>query len=288
MIHLGMPTTVEVLVVPYDSGALNTRMGAGPRELISAGITTALGANAVVREYAPADGSFRGEIASAFDVQRWLAVQVSACRERGAFPLVLAGNCFSALGILAGLRSRSRRVPGVCWFDAHGDFNTPDTTDSGFLDGMALAALTGRCWKRLAASIPDFRPAADASVLMFGTRQLDTAEHKLLSASGIHWPGSRRDSVSDSRRLAALRKNVGEVYLHIDLDVLDESAARVNQFACPGGPGVDRVRELIREIGGTFHIGAAALTAWDPAFDPEHRVPGIASALAADIINTLS
>lgn len=283
-----MTVRVEALVIPFDSGFPGARMGAGPRELIREGIVDDLGAGTTVTEYAPGDERFRGEVASAFDIQRWLSGRVSACRERGAFPLVLAGNCSSAVGTFAGLRSRSRKVPGVCWFDAHGDFNTPETTESGFLDGMALATLTGRCWTRLTRLIPDFRPADDASVLMFGTRDLDTAERKALSASRIHWASSRRDSVSDSERLLALRKDVGEVYLHIDLDVLDESVARVNQFACPGGMTLERVLDLVREIGASFHIGAAALTAWDPSYDADRRVPPIARSIAKAILKTLT
>ena len=283
-----MTVRVEALVIPIDSGFHDVRMGAGPRALVRAGIVDDLGAGATITEYAPVDERFRGEVASALDIQRWLSGRVSSCRERGAFPLVFAGNCSSAVGTFAGLRSRSRKVPGVCWFDAHGDFNTPETTESGFLDGMALATLTGRCWTRLTRLIPDFRPASDASVLMFGTRELDTAERKALTASRIHWPSSRRDSVSDSERLAALRKTVGEVYLHIDLDVLDESVARVNQFACPGGMSVDRVLDLIRDIGASFHIGAAAITAWDPSFDPDGHVPPIARSIVKAILKTVS
>ena len=283
-----MTVRVEALVIPFDSGFQGLRMGAGPRELIRTGFADNLGAGATITEYAPGDERFRGEIASAFDIQRWLSVRVSGCRERGAFPLVLAGNCSTSVGTFAGLRSRSRKVPGVCWFDAHGDFNTPETSESGFLDGMALATLTGRCWTTLTRLVPDFRPADDASILMFGTRDLDTAERNALSASRIHWPSSSRDSVSDSERLLALRENVGEVYLHIDLDVLDESVARVNQYACPGGMSVERVLDLIRAIGASFHIGAAALTAWDPSYDPTGRVPPIAGSIVTAILKTLS
>lgn len=282
-----MPVDVEVLVVPYDSGIPNARMGRGPRELLNAGVTKDLGSDTVVTEYVPSDGGFRGEVASAFDIQRWLAARVSACRARGAFALVLAGNCMSAVGTFAGLRSRSRKVPGVCWFDAHGDFNTPETSETGFLDGMALAVLTGRCWSRLAKSVPDFHPVPDASVLMFGTRQLDSAERKALHACGI-WPTGVGRRVSDSERLDALRGHVGEVYLHIDLDVLDESVVRANQFAAPEGLTTERLLDLIREIGANFHIGAAALTAWDPACDTEQRMPPIARAIVGTIVKSLS
>ena len=98
-----MTVSVEVLLVPYDSGMLSARMGAGPRELIQAGIVNDLGPGATVTEYVPADGVFRGEVASAVDIQRWLASRVSTCRERGGFPLVLAGNCMTAVGTYAGL-----------------------------------------------------------------------------------------------------------------------------------------------------------------------------------------
>ena len=74
----------------------------------------------------------------------------------------------------------------------------------------------------------------------------------------------------------------------VDLDVLDESVARVNQFACPGGMTPERVLDLIRDIGANFHIGAAALTAWDPSCDPERRVPPIARSIAKAIVETLA
>ena len=72
------------------------------------------------------------------------------------FPLVLAGNCNAAVGVVAGLG------PGaaVLWCDAHADFNTPETTTGGFLDGMGLATVTGRCWTSMAARVPGFVPVA--------------------------------------------------------------------------------------------------------------------------------
>jgi arginase len=64
---------------------------------------------------------------------------------------VLSGNRNSALGALAGLREQNC---GMIWFDAHGDFNTPEITESGFFDGMGMAIAAGHCWKKLAATIP--------------------------------------------------------------------------------------------------------------------------------------
>src|SRR5206468_12877100 len=83
---------------------------------------------------------------------------VRAARAQGRFPVVLSGNCGASLGVVGGLMQArggaAARPLGVVWMDAHGDFNTPDTSASGFLDGMSLAALVGRCWRALTLVTP--------------------------------------------------------------------------------------------------------------------------------------
>jgi len=84
-----------------------------------------------------------------FELMGRVADEVRSALEDGIFPLVLAGNCdTSALGGVGGLRlwDHAGNV-GVVWFDAHGDFNTPEIDPVGFLDGQGLAILTGRCWQ---------------------------------------------------------------------------------------------------------------------------------------------
>lgn len=93
--------------------------------------------------YAPE--GFRTEISTSFALYRQLTGRVRAAHVRERFPLVLAGNCGAAVGVVAGLPPQGL---GVVWLDSHGDFNTPDTSESGFLDGMGLAILTGQCWHR--------------------------------------------------------------------------------------------------------------------------------------------
>src|SRR5439155_21217551 len=88
---------------------------------------------------------------------RRIAVAVRAVRAAGQFPVVLSGNCNSAVGTLSGLTPARR---AVFWFDAHGDCNTPDTTATGFLDGMGLATVLGLCWYQLAASVPGYHPVS--------------------------------------------------------------------------------------------------------------------------------
>jgi arginase len=88
---------------------------------------------------------------------------------------VLSGNCNSALGTLAGLNERNC---GMIWFDAHGDFNTPKTTESTFLDGMGMAIAAGHCWKKLATTIPWFSPLLDSNIIHVGGRDFDRGERE--------------------------------------------------------------------------------------------------------------
>jgi arginase len=282
--------TLDALVVPYDSGFRDARMGAGPARLLDGGVLDAArGArdhvNVQMYDASASDGSaspFRGEIASALHVQHWLAQHVTASRAAGHFPLVLSGNCIVSVGVCAGLRASAPRL-GVCWFDAHGDFNTPEITESGFLDGMALAMLTGRCWTHAASSLPGFRPARDTAVVMFGTRSLDALERKALRASDVASPRSSKTAEPPRGSLARLRTRCDKVYLHIDLDALDAGEGRANSYACSGGFTRDRLLELVREIRSRFDVVAASLTAYDPTCDPEGRIPPI----AREIVTTL-
>ena len=147
------------------------------------------------------------------------------------------------------------------------------------LDGMALATLTGHCWSSLMRSIPGFVPVAEPRALLIGARDLDAAEETLLRKSAVARVGAEESAAKTTEALEQLRSRTEELYLHIDLDVLDVSVARVNQYACGGGLARERLVELVGEIRRTFQLCAAALTAYDPSFDKEDRVPDIAREL---------
>ena len=279
---------VNVFAVPYDSGFRALRMGAGPARLLDGGVLDGLeeaGAQVSVSTYDGPATMLRPEAQCAFDIQRWLAPLVTEARQRDALTLVLSGNCMVSVGVMAGLRAASRKAPVVCWFDAHGDFNTPETTESGFLDGMALAVLTGRCWKRAAQSVPGFRPVAEESIALFGTRDLDPLERDALNASEIHWRRSARKPEPAGDALLALRQRSGDVYLHLDLDSLDASEAEVNSYSTPGGLTRARLLELVREIAATFRIVGASITAYDPTCDPIGIVPPVARDVVTALVN---
>jgi arginase len=272
---------IQLLAVPYDSGNLRARMGAGPEALLAAGLERALRENGhrvhtKVAELAP--DSWHSEIQTSFELMRMLSVGVREAREAGRLPIVLAGNCNTAVGTLAGLGPGV----GVTWFDAHGDFNTPDTTTSGFLDGTAVAILTGRCWKQLSVSIPGFQPIADETVCLVGTRDLDPLESRLLEESNVDVIAPGRIQSELPRTLNAIGQHVDSMYVHLDLDVLDPEVAAANKLAVGGGLMIEDVEYALSLIARDFRIAGVTLSAYDPEVDTD----GAAAVAAIRLIST--
>ena len=267
------PADVGLCVVPYDSALLDTRMGAGPRHLVAAGLRERLESCGHVvsqREIHPPGGELRAEIATAFALNRGVAGEVAAIRARGAFPITLAGNCNTAVGTIAGVAragAAGAEPIGVLWLDAHRHFNTPETTVGGFLDGMALAMVTGRCWSGLAASVPGFTPVPEQNVILVGGRDLDVREAELLSSSAI--THLMYDTVAQRLPacIDALSRRVRRLYVHVDLDVLDASEGRANALA--GSPGLTLLEllDVLELAASRIPLAAAAITAYDPSCD---------------------
>jgi arginase len=235
---------VDVLVVPYDSGRFCERMGRGPARLLEEAVAPALRALGVKHETQEirSPREFCAEIQTAFALCAAVAERVRVALAAGRFPLVLSGNCNVAVGTIAG-----SRPAGVVWFDAHGEATTPETTTSGFLDGMGISILTGRCWRTIAQSIPGFEAMAGERIALLGARDLEAAEEELLAEAGV-----RREC-----------EGMRDVYAHFDLDVLDPSEAVWNQWAPPGGLTVQSICETTRRVGAR----AAGFASHDPDAD---------------------
>ena len=271
---------VHVVSWPYHQSRPLVGMGRGPAELLERhglrGELDRRGFAATVEEIK--DSAERSEVARTFDLDRRLAESVRAARERGAFPLVLAGNCVSCLGTVAGLDPLD---VGVVWFDAHADFDTPEDNRSGFLDVMALSILTGTGWQALRETIPGFRPVEERNVVLVGVRDLEPYQRDRLEASDVN-------AVADAPRMGEiasmvddLTDRVRDVYLHVDLDVLDPEEGRANEYASPGGLTLERLLEAIAVIGEWLVVRAAAITAYDPEFDPDGKAARAAVEIAA-------
>ena len=174
------------------------------------------------------DHPFPAEINSAFQLARKISECVRACCEARIFPIVLSGNCNAAVGTVSGVGAENS---GIVWFDGHGEATTPETTRSGFLDGMPISILVGHAWHTLAKSVPGFSPIPGDRIVLFGARDLEPAECTLLEESGVQ----QMATVEQLKKiLPTLAKNVENFYLHVDLDVLDPRVATSNQWDAAG------------------------------------------------------
>lgn len=262
---------LRLIAAPYDDGELDFRMGAGPRA-----IAADPGVDARVEVIDTVDRS-RPQIARAFELASLLSDRVRAARAEGALPVVLAGNCNSALGTVSGLDGRV----GVVWFDAHADFDTPDDNRSGFFDVMGLSILTGSGWQALASTIPGFRPVDEGDVVLAAVRDLEPYQGERLERSRVAAVPGPVDRDSLGRALTGLAGRVDAAYLHVDLDSLDAAEGRANHYACPGGPSTRALIESVDLVLATLPVQAAALTAYDPDADGDGRVLALARELLA-------
>jgi arginase len=272
---------ISLITAPYHLGHEGVSVGAGPDRLLDEGAIEALeaaGHEVNVARVVP-EAESTNEIGAAFEIVRRVSEAVSRAIEDGAYPVVLSGNCLSSVGIVAGLG----RDAGIVWLDAHADFNTPDSSLSGFADGMGLSVLTGTSWRTLRETVPGYRTVPEENVVLVGVRDVDSFEQERLDGSPIRVvePGSAAAAIGPA--LDALRDRVEDVYLHVDLDVLDTSEGHANEYAAAGGLSAVTVEQVISTVTGRLNVRAAALTAYDPAADGDGRIPPIANRLLTRI-----
>ena len=177
--------------------------------------------------------------------------QVDDALDAGAFPILTASDCSICMTTLP-TALRHRPSAEVLWLDAHGDFNTPETTQSGFLGGMCLAAACGEWDPGLGVE-----PIDPARVVMCGVRDLDGGERALLDLRGVK---------VERPSLLAERLEGREVFVHLDLDVLDPSVFPA-QFPADGGLSDAGLRHLLGEVAGTADVVGFEVTAFEAPKD---------------------
>lgn len=171
----------------------------------------------------------------------------------GAQLLVLGGDCTAHAGALAGLRvARPDARLAIAWFDAHGDFNTPDTTPSGNVWGMPFAMICGRGGADLVAAAegPTVR---EEDAALFGGQILDETESRALAASRIAHFGAGmlgteagRAAVEGWARVVARR--VDRLYIAFDMDCLDASGGWAVTMPEPDGLSLETAIAAIRTL----------------------------------------
>jgi arginase len=277
-------TEIRLIAVPYEVGALRMGVGRGAERLLEAGAQDTLkgsGAEVSLEVLELADDgrdrSGASEAKASFDLIQLVASRVKDAVDAGAFPVLLSGSCFAGLGMVTGIDETS---PGVVWFDAHADFNTPDSTIEGYFDGMGVAILTGEAWEAMAdqsgvATVPE------SAVLLAGARDFDPIEQQRVEASSLRYLPPSEIAADDSvaRVAEQLDPSPTGLYLHIDLDVLDADEARVNIYSAPDGLSADQLVAQVRSLLDSCSVRGVSLTAYDPEVDGEERVPPIAMRL---------
>jgi arginase len=182
---------------------------------------------------------------------------------RGGFPVVVSGDCTTALGTIAGLQ-RAGVDAGIVWFDAHGDVQTLETTASGYLGGLPLRLLAGYRPELIGDRL-GLRPVPEPRILLVGARDLDPPEVDYLERAQI-----RRTAVPD---LAAADLPDGPLYVHIDLDVIDPADVPGLRYPAPGGPGAAEVAAALHRVLATGRAAALGIACtWYPGHGAAARV----------------
>jgi arginase family enzyme len=176
--------------------------------------------------------------------------QVDDALAAGRFPILTAGHCSIAMTTLPTV-ARHRPDAKILWLDAHGDFNTPQTTESGFLGGMPLAAACG-LWD---AGLGDGTVAPERVVLC-GVRDLDRGERELLERSGATVIGPTLET------LVYLQNALdgAPTYVHLDCDVLDPEVMPA-EFPAPGGLPEEKLYDLLDAVADACEVVGVEVTA---------------------------
>lgn len=232
---------ISLVGVPMDLGAARRGVDMGPSAIRYARLEERLVALGHVVEdlgnlrvpdvgsQAPEPGPSRMKyLEPVVRANRTLARVVERILRADRTPLVLGGDHSIAIGTLAAV-ARVYQNPGVLWFDTHGDFNTHETTPSGNIHGMPLAASVGRGHPRLLAARGDAPPIREENVVMIGVRELDPAEREALRASSIHVVTMADiDRLGMGRVIAEAIERLARcdaVHISFDMDVMDPMLA---------------------------------------------------------------
>jgi arginase len=194
------------------------------------------------------------------------AEMVAAAVVRGEKLLILGGDCTAHAGALAGLRrARPDRRLAIAWFDAHGDFNTSDTTPSGNVWGMPFAMLCGRGDPDLVAAC-DGPTVEERHAALLGGQVLDEQESRMLAASRVaHFGAGMLGTPAGLAALEAWASAVGRevdgLYVAIDHDVLDASGGWSVTMPEPAGLSLDTALDAVRALATAIPVVGYGATA---------------------------
>lgn len=291
---------VAVIGVPMDLGGRRRGTDMGPSAIRYAGLDDALrqlghdlvdlGNIPVAIRETRAVGDPRAKFLDEIvEVCEELALRVENVIKEGRMPIVLGGDHSIAIGTVGGL-ARAGCDVGVIWLDAHGDFNTPETTPSGSIHGMPLAAIVGRGHARLVGCAGVAPKVAEERTVLVGVRDLDPGEREALrnaavtvftmkdvDEKGIAWVMRRAIHIaSDGGRRG--------VHVTMDLDVVDPGYAPGVGTPVAGGLTYREAHLAMEIVAESGCMASLELTEINPILDQGNRTAVLAVGLVASAL----
>jgi len=285
-----MPQKIRIIGVPMDLGASRRGVDMGPSALRVAGLQARIKqlgcqvediGNISVKQpeemsYGEKRAKYLAEIA---DACKDLGAMVEKSLEENQVPIVLGGDHSIAAGSLSGVAShfkkKDKRI-GLIWLDAHGDINTPESSPSGNVHGMPLAAAMGYGAAEL-VELLDFKPKVEPqNISLVGIRDLDSAEKKLAKKSGVHVFTMRdidergmREVMSDALKYAM--DDTGGIAVSLDMDFVDPSDAPGVGTPVRGGATYREAHLAMEMIADTEAMASLEIVEINPVIDEHNR-----------------
>jgi arginase len=294
-----MPVKVTIIGAPMDLGAGRRGVDMGPSAIRHAGLHDLL--RRLGHEVTDS-GDVQAPVAESLEVReprlrfideilatcRALADRVEAAARDGHAPVILGGDHSVALGTLAGLCRVARRV-GVVYVDAHGDFNTPDTSPSGNIHGMPLAAALGLGDPRLTGLGPRTPMVLKEDVALVGVRDVDPGEAQLLRT---HGPRTRTLRDVDERGIKAVMDECVAVatastdWLHVsfDMDAIDPGFAPGTGTPVEGGLTMREAHLAMEILADSDRVRSVEICETNPILDNGNRTGQLAARLVASCL----
>lgn len=295
-------TDIKILGVPLDLGASRRGTDMGPSALRLTGVAARLAALGHAVEDL---GNIDVPIAESSDIgdptQRFattiagvcaaLAQRTRAAVAANAVPLVFGGDHSIAMGAIGGVAAAQRaagRTIGVIWVDAHADMNTPETTPSGNVHGMPLAAVQGKGPPLLTETAAAAAAIAPANVVLLGIRDLDPREKELVRQSGvtaITMADIDRDGMAAAaaQALAAAGAGTAGVYLSVDMDGIDPSIAPGVGTPVRGGLTYRESHLLMELVADSERLIGADIVEINPSLDERNATAELAAELVLSL-----
>jgi len=289
---------VGIIGVPYNVGWTGPGIEEGAQALQNAGLVEELRkAVGEVVDYGdvevklpPRDES-NPRLLNARQVEavcRSLAAKVHGTVDRGYFPLIIGGEDSVIMGIIEGLQRALGSRIGLIYMDAHGDFNTPETTPSGLIGGMNVAITAGRGPKELVEMFGRSPLLPEENIVLYGTRELDAMEEKALTESKVRV--YKREKIREvgvknavKKILRDLEPRCDKVYVHVDLDVLDETAMSAQSYPVGDGLSMGEFRETLQDLIRSGRLCGVAIMVFNAAKDPKGMEARKVVRLIADV-----